>query len=142
MKEWIYIACKGDQDLLKYFDPAFSVRSTEEAADVIYQKIISNYPESRMKPIQYEGEVVGFMCWLPGLLISFGINIDYRKPGILSKVWDLIIATVGESFSCVLYTQNVRAINWLRRCGMQVLGENLTILINAKKEESCQQEVS
>lgn len=139
MKEWIYIACEGDKGLLKYFDPAFHPTTPEEAAEIIYQKIVSNYPESRMEPISRNGEVVGFIAWLPGLLISFGVNIRHRNPEILSQAWDLIISTVGEGFSCVLYTQNSRAINWLRRCGMNLIGENVTILVNTKKETSCQQ---
>lgn len=138
MKDWIYIACKGDDQLPKFFDPAFTILDPEEAAEVIYQKIVDNYPGATTRPLVYEDQIVGYYAWMPGLLISFGVNIHYREKKILQELWKMITDTVGQEFSCVLYTKNSRAISWLRKCGMNVAGENLTILIHAKKENVCQ----
>lgn len=141
MKEYIYIACRGDNQIIDFFDPTIPVSSPEEAADRIWDKLVANYPESNFVPLHHNGEKIGFYAWVPGLLISFGVNIEYRTKDVLTEVWDGILREMGDGFSVVLYTKNTRAIQWLERCGMRVFGENLTILIHAKKENICPQEV-
>ncbi len=139
MKEYIYIALEGDDSIVDFFDPTIPVSNPKEAAEKIYDKLMANYPEAELRPLKHDGQVIGYFAWLPGLLISFGVNIHYRKKKVLEEVWDMIAKTVGDDFSCILYTRNSRAIKWLQRCGMHVFGENLTLLIHTKKETSCLQ---
>lgn len=139
MKEYIYIALEDDDEIIDFFDPNIPVSSPREAAERIYQKLLANYPGAEFRPLKYEGQEIGYFAWLPGLLISFGVNIHYRKKKVLTAVWDMITETIGTDFSCILYTRNRRAINWLQRCGMQVFGENLTLLLHTKKSNVCQQ---
>lgn len=132
IKKYIDIAYAGDTEILDYFDPSFPVSSVEEVCDNIYQKLLVNYPEANFEPLAYGGVDIGYFVWLPELLISFGINKSYRNKIVLEGVWHKMTASIGESFSISLFDHNTRAIKWLKRCGMKVFAEHVTILIHSK----------
>jgi hypothetical protein len=131
-KTYIDAAFEGDEEILDYFDPAYPVTSVQEVCDNIYQKLVANYNESSFEPLDYEGIKVGFLCYTPGVLVSFGVNKAYRNKEILELVWSRIKDLLGDEFAMMLYDRNSRAIKWLTKCGMKVLGEHVTILVHSK----------
>jgi len=51
-------------------------------------------------------------------LYSFGLHPDKRTKENLIRFWNAI--TQGkDGFTCYLYSNNTRAIDWLKRCGMK-----------------------
>lgn len=133
IKKYIDIAFAGDERIIDYIDPAYPVQSIEDASAVIYHKLLANYEEASFEPLEYEGQPIGYFVWMPGLLISFGVNVKYRKREPLDFVWGRIKECLGEEFSMSLFDHNTRAIEWLKRQGMQVFAERLTILVHTKK---------
>lgn len=61
---------------------------------------------------------IGHLCYFVNNLYSFGIAIEKRTKEILSEFWEKIVQVLGESFIAMLFPNNTRAINWLKRCGM------------------------
>ena len=74
-------------------------------------------------PMEYfvvlkEDEEIGYVCKIPNNLYSFGININYRTKENLSDFWERVKEVMEDGFICMLFPQNVRAINWLKKMGM------------------------
>ena len=83
-----------------------------------------------------DGDKIGYICTFQNNLYSFGLNIDYRTPSILLCFWDNIVEILGDSFICMLYPNNKRAIKWLKRCGMVEvpdIEENCITLLRVKE---------
>ena len=68
-----------------------------------------------------DGDKIGYICVFENNLYSFALNIDYRVPSILQCFWENIVEILGDSFICMLYPNNTRAIKWLERQGMCVV---------------------
>lgn len=132
IKKYIDIAFVGDEGILEYIDPATPAQSIEDACGIIYHKLLANYEEASFEPLHYEGLPIGYFVWMPELLISFGVNINYRKREPLDYVWKKIKQCLGEEFSMSLFDHNTRAIKWLQRQGMKVFAEHLTVLVHTK----------
>jgi hypothetical protein len=132
IKSYIDIAFEGDEDIVKYFDPANPVTSVQQACDTIYEKLLVNFPEANFERLIYDGNDIGYFVWMPELLISFGVNKNYRKKEPLAYVWSKIKRCLGDEFSISLFDNNIRAIEYLKRQGMKVFAEHLTILVHTK----------
>lgn len=63
-------------------------------------------------------EIIGYFVTLPNNLYSFAINKNYRNKEVLTELWDSIKTVLNHSFICMLYPNNLRAIKWLKKCGM------------------------
>lgn len=125
-KQSIAIAFEGDKDIFIYCDPEFANSSLEQLVDSIYQKI-ADYP-SYFKKCFFENLVVdsntvGFICYTksPNMLVSFGVNINYRSKEILEDVFSVIKEKFdGDSFTSLMWARNTRAIKWLEKNGMKI----------------------
>lgn len=126
--DYVEPAFSGDDDLLFYYDKKANVKTTKEAAENVIIKIRKSYIGSECRGIKVNGDKVGFFVYADELLISFGLNKEYRNKVVLGEMWQMIKGELGDSFQCLLYSYNVRAIDWLRRNGMTVLFENTTLL--------------
>jgi hypothetical protein len=83
-----------------------------------------------------DGEEIGYVCKIPNNLYSFGININYRTKDNLIEFWERVKELMGDSFICMLFPQNTRAVEFLKKQGMQeVIGveNNCTVLLNIKE---------
>lgn len=115
---YIEIAFTGDGDLPQYHISAI------DFAEHTYSEICKT---AEILPITcYKVGEFGFTVTSPGLLYSFGININQRTPEIL-KNWYIEIQNLLGSFECVLHGKNNRAIRHLIKQGMTIK-EQLIVL--------------
>ena len=128
MQPFIEAAFLLDTDLLNYYDKGEKVTTTQDCCDNILLKIANNYPEASCMGVYEDGAPIGYFVYLPGLLISFGLNKKYRNSIYLKEFWETIKESLGNEFDCLLYSYNTRAINWLKKCGMEITLENVTAL--------------
>lgn len=118
LKEFVEVAYKGDGELLdKYHVKKYTfeeaVNETVRMIEITAKGLFMKYYAVCLDEIR-----IGYLALFSNNLYSFGINIKYRTPEILSDVWSNIKRILGNSFICMLYPNNTRAINWLKRCGM------------------------
>lgn len=133
LRNLVEIAYRGDDDLLlHYWGDGFNL---EEAVNETMFMISEVGKEVEMSyyAVVCDDEEIGYVCKIPNNLYSFGININYRTKDNLIEFWDRVKEVMGEGFICMLYPQNTRAINFLKKQGMvEVEGvePNCTVLLN------------
>lgn len=132
LKEYIAAAFRDDYEIVFNFDPKYLVQTTEHAIDIVFQKIETDYSECYMKGLKNGNNKIGYMVYENDLLISFGINPNYRNASCLIEFWAGIKSTLGDNFQCVLFSNNKRGIAWLNKCGMKIVCESVTILQTTK----------
>lgn len=76
--------------------------------------------------VKWSKKIIGFtvLSKKEGLLFSFGINIKFRKKEILIQWFRKTSELLGHFFACILWNQNFRAINFLKKQGMSVIDVN------------------
>lgn len=132
---YVRIAYNEDYELFeKYHVNQFGI---DEAVDSTVEMInnVSNQVDMRYFKVQYNDENIGYVTVFKNNLYSFGININYRTPKILNEFWEYIKVILGDSFICMLFPNNTRAINWLLKCGMDIVKDvedNAVVLIYNK----------
>lgn len=135
LKKYVEIAYKDDNDLLtKYHIDNYNF---EQAVDVTMQMISLTSKDVKMSffGVVNNNENIGYLCVFSNNLYSFGINIHNRSKEVLSQFWIHIKEVLGNSFISMLFPNNTRAINWLKRCGMVEVPEveqNCVTLLNFK----------
>lgn len=113
-----------DQDLHKYCDPDFILDNNKISFNIIKRlsECLKNYPDSYL---YINNEYKYFALWLyafdRNILYSFGMHPNYRSKENLINFWNYIINQHND-FDCYLYSNNTRAINWLKKCGMKEEG--------------------
>ena len=118
----------GDEKLLIYFDPTVSIYTIEGIVDNIEKKIsdyISIFKEVIIFSVINKNKTVGYFIYNNKMLISFGLNIDYRTIKKSLLFFNLIKSQIGSNFYCTLYSVNTRAINWLIKMGLKIEANNL-----------------
>ena len=134
LRKYVEIAYRGDFDLLdKYWGDGFSLEeAVNETMFVINQ--VAEEIDVDCYSVENDGEEIGYIVKFPNNLYSFSININHRTKKNLIEYWERIKEVMEEGFICMLFPQNIRASNWLKRCGMiEVFGvENncVTLLFN------------
>ena len=128
LKEYIYSAFIGDDEIIEIYDPNVNVRSIEDVCESVYEKIESLVAPCKINGVLIDEKKVGYFAYSNNMLISFGFNKEYRSKEWLIEYWETIKSTIGCDFQCALFSVNKRAINWLKKQGMSVLFENITIL--------------
>jgi hypothetical protein len=115
----------SDDDLYKYCDPDYLIEGKKISVK-IYKRIqdaLKEYPNS-----YYVTDKINkwFMVWMFAhggwILYSFGIHPDRRTKESLINFWREIRKR-HDSFTCYLYSNNTRAIEWLKKCGMKENGK-------------------
>jgi ribosomal protein S18 acetylase RimI-like enzyme len=115
----------SDEDLYKYCDPDYLIEGKKISVK-IYKRIqdaLKEYPNS-----YYVTDKINkwFMVWIFAhggwILYSFGIHADRRTKENLIDFWREIRKR-HDSFTCYLYSNNTRAIDWLKKCGMKENGK-------------------
>lgn len=128
LKVYIESVFWDDDDILIYFDKEAGVKTTTDASVSVYKKIANQYYDAEKVGVEIDGYKVGYFVYMDELLVSFGVNKKYRNTEILSELWEEIKSRIGDTFQCVLYSYNTRAIGYLKKCGMKILFDNVTIL--------------
>ena len=131
----IRIAYEGDDDLLtKYHVDKFDINGA--VASTLW--MIEMTERNENKEMQhYEvlsyGEKIGYISTYPNMLYSFGINTKFRTGEVLAGWWNEIKNVLGDKFISMLYPNNTRAINFLKKQGMQEIEgieDNCVTLLN------------
>jgi hypothetical protein len=74
-------------------------------------------------------EIIGY-CVLSNMyhfLYSFGINIEYRSKENKMALFNFVVEKCNGTFFCSLYNINDRAINYLTKMGMHIIGKEMAI---------------
>lgn len=123
LKEAIKIAFQGDIDIFKYYDPAIKVESVDQIVDDVSKKI-SDYEKFKMFGVYEKNNLVGYFVSRGGLLVSFALSMPYRNRKYKRVFFSLIKDHFKGLFMCFLWTNNQRAVGFLKKCGMRVLESN------------------
>ncbi len=130
LKEYIDAAFREDTDLLRYYDKGESIDTLEDACINVFEKIKRNYPDAILYGIHITGRPIGYFAYCNTLLVSFGIAVNERTKDNLIEFWNNITDVLGKGFQSILYSYNDRAIGFLKKCGMDIVFDNVTILQN------------
>lgn len=116
---------RGDSSLELYYDKSSKVSGMDAMIDNTYEKIKDFYnyfSDCNCYKVDFEGKDIGFVFLnkIPNVLISFSISSEFRNRLILKEYFELIASQLQNSFTCLLFNENDRGINWLKKCGMKV----------------------
>ena len=127
LPEAIKVSFEKDKDIYDLYDPNVKVENIEDIVKDIYKKLGEN--ELYYKGVYEKGRLVGYFAYNAQrqILISFALNVEYRQRKYLKEFYSLIKREIGK-FDCYLYMRNIRAINWLKKMGMQAEGFNKMII--------------
>lgn len=128
LRDYVEAALDGDEDILRFYDKKEKVETISEACSSVVNKIRIAYTESDIRGVKINGSKVGYFVFDDELLISFGLNINYRNKVILTDFWEKIKEELGDTFNCLLYSHNERAIGFLKKCGMNIIFDTVTVL--------------
>ena len=117
MKQSIHTAFEGDDEIVKLYDPTVEVRFVDEVVEDIYRKLVEYDLLYQFKFVELPD---GYFCYIPGTLVSFGLNKKSRTTERLAEFWDAIVAELGGTFECMLWSKNKRGIGWLKKMGMRI----------------------
>ncbi len=132
LPELVALSYKDDQELFdKYhiaklnFDGA--VVSTLGLIHDASQKMILNYYK-----VIYKQQPIGYFVTFEGCLYSFGIAIKFRIKDVLIGWFESVKKVLGNHFRALLYENNTRAIDHLKKQGMKIFNieNNVVTLIN------------
>lgn len=79
--------------------------------------------------IMFNKKAIGYMITFTDFLYSYAINIKFRKKNILTEWWKQVRKIMGRQFATGLYENNTRAIEFLKKQGMQFVGKSNDILV-------------
>lgn len=125
LPELIYLCYKGDDDLLNKYHIA--KLDLETAVQSTFGMI---HTASRIKKIScykvvYQKQPIGYVVTYGGnFLYSYAIAMKFRKKDILKNWWNEVKKILDEDFSSMLYSNNVRAVEFLIKNGMKVMQED------------------
>jgi hypothetical protein len=127
LRPYIGAAFINDDEIVLYYDKSQKVKTIEQAINNTFNKINIGYPISDGYGVELDGEKIGYFVKFDNLLVSFGINVNYRKKEYLSKFFDLIRMQFTGNFECLLYSYNSRAIGFIEKCGGRKIFENVSL---------------
>jgi hypothetical protein len=128
LKKAIFNSFENDSKIFDFYDPTSTSTTISEIVEDIITKII-DWQNGQNKLICYEvlieNKIVGFFVENSEYLISFGLNIEFRKRQYLREFFKLIKKQIKTPFKSILWSKNVRAIKWLQKMGMKIENNNI-----------------
>lgn len=123
LKECITKAFSSDKKLIEKYH--IRGESLNDCINDTYNKILD---ESQNTTLDWFGvfddeeEVIGYVVISRpyDVLYSFGLNINYRE-NYSDMFFDDIVQLFDGNFRCGLWNKNTRAIEYLKRCGMDII---------------------
>jgi RimJ/RimL family protein N-acetyltransferase len=62
---------------------------------------------------------IGFVYYFGEVLVSFGVNKEYRNKDFLMSLFGDMKKWMGNGFVTYMWERNQRAIKWFEKCGME-----------------------
>lgn len=127
----IKYAFEKDDEIFKYCDKNDENLSTNKLVFSIFKKILeyNKTGECEFYNLNVDNELVGYGFNYKNILISFGVNKKFRNKEKLEKVFYVIKNKFNHNFETYMWKRNVRAINWLKKCGMIEVESNIDNVI-------------
>jgi N-acetylglutamate synthase-like GNAT family acetyltransferase len=110
-----------DKDIKKFCDMDYIGYMQDISQQIILRinKCLREYPSSY---IFIDEERKYFAVWMKAhgdnILYSFGVHPDNRDKDNLKLFWEYLENEHDDGFLCYLYSNNTRAIKWLKKNGM------------------------
>lgn len=123
-KKAIKAAFDGDTAIFELYCPHIKVTSVDQIVSDIFCRIRKDEADVTLKGIYEKGELIGYYVYRKDMLVSFAINIRFRTRSYLKELFKLMRRSVGKKFVCFLWTKNIRAIKYLIKNGMTVIGQD------------------
>ena len=115
-----------DKDIKKFCDMDFLMYN-QNISDQIIIKLngcLIQYPSSY---IFVDENRKYYAVWLKAhgdnILYSFGVHPEKRTEENLKLFWEYLENEHDDGFLCYLYSNNIRAIKWLKKNGMSEVGK-------------------
>jgi len=114
-----------DKDIKKFCDMDFLGYMQDISQQIILRidKCLREYPSSY---IFVDEERKYYAVWLKAhgdnVLYSFGLHPEKRSEENLRLFWEYLEREHDDGFLCYLYSNNIRAIEWLKKNGMSEVG--------------------
>lgn len=114
-----------DKDIRKFCDMDYLGYMQDISQQIILRinKCLREYPSSY---IFVDEERKYFAVWLKAhgdnVLYSFGVHPEKRSKENLKLFWEYLENENEDGFLCYLYSNNIRAIKWLKKNGMSEAG--------------------
>lgn len=124
VKELVELSYEGDRDVWGKFHIAKFDFKTAVTVTMMMIDLDSKKMKFHHYKVMWNKKPIGYFTTGEKYLYSFAINIKFRKPEILSAWWKLVKKELGKHFECRLYVNNIRAIKFLEKCGMRIVGAN------------------
>lgn len=123
IEEYIRCAWDCDVELDRYYDRSLKRRNINGMVYDTSNKIrdMLGYDDKlSILGIELEKEPIGFIVISEkySLFYSFGLGIKHRTKQILIDIFNYVRVRLKNDFYSVMNKQNTRAIDWLKKCGM------------------------
>jgi hypothetical protein len=132
-KEAIKTSFINDEYIFHAYNPTVKVETIGDIIKDISTRINEDVSNAEIKGVYDKNILVGYYVFdLPHkTLVSFGLNVGYRKRKYLKELWSLIRADLKGKFQAFLWSRNLRACKWLQKNGMKIVAADnlLTHLI-------------
>lgn len=130
-KEAIAVGFEGDDDIYDLYCPGISVNAVSDIVNDIFDRIKSDVREIIIKGVFDKNKLIGYYAYSQRTLVSFALNIQYRKRKHLQEFWETIRKDLRGGFQAFMWTRNQRGIKWLQKNDMKIVATDnlLTHLI-------------
>ena len=131
----LILHCFHDDDEINlYCDPEYADRPIKKLVHSIYRKIeeYEKFGGGSFDDLVIDNEIVGYVFYQNNLLVSFGVNKKHRTADKLSRIFEIIKSKFNGDFESYMWTRNSRAINWLKKCGMQEVESKISNVTKLK----------
>lgn len=122
-REAIRTSFDNDPMIFPMYNPNVPVKNVDDIVDDISSRVCTSMPEATIKGVFDKNNLIGYFVFHTErkALISFGLNVGYRKRKCLNEMWSLIRRDLNGVFQCFLFTRNIRGIKWLQKNDMSII---------------------
>lgn len=137
LPQYIELSYVGDEDLFnKYHIAPYDLKGCV-VSTLLMIKEMSLARKLDYYKVMLDKTPIGYFVTGQDDIYSFGINIKYRKKEILVEWFEHVKKILPEQFTCMLYNNNTRAIEFLVKNGFRIvedsINDNVTVLLYNKK---------
>lgn len=130
-KKAIRIGFEKDNAIYPLYNPNIQVSTVDEIVEDIFNRIKADVRDIIVKGVYDKDKLIGYYVCDEKTLVSFALNVEYRKRKYLHAFWDLIRKDLRGMFQAFMWTRNQRGIKWLQKNNMKIVAADnlLTHLI-------------
>lgn len=116
----------GDNGIYPLYCPNVKVKCLDDIVSDIHKRINCGAGDVVIKGVYDKSQLIGYYAYEGKTLVSFAMNIKFRKRKYLHELWDLIRRDLKGKFQAFMWTRNQRGIKWLQKNKMEiVVADNL-----------------